>query len=188
MEGFYDDKENVYADILLGRKELKKLQFDYECGEEQELLYELYCIPSHNEYAYYVQIFRKADSFYLSYARPEIEDFVIGETIYMYTLQDAEVAKEKNRYYGKIVCGYKKVSTEFLDYLNMLCNYLPEGSHWKEEESFCLDGTFQMIRFYSEGKIKKEVAFNNELKSIADKDAREKLSILNQFVEKEIKG
>ena len=45
-----------------------------------------------------------------------------------------------------------------------------------------------MIRIYSEGKMQKEVAFHNELKSIADKGIREKLSILNQFVEKEIKG
>lgn len=81
MAGHYDDRENVGKDILLGRRELKKMEFDYSCDEMQDLLYELYCIPSHNEYAY------------------------------------------------------------FVEYLNRLCTYLPEGSHWKEKEKMCLDLT-----------------------------------------------
>lgn len=69
MEGFYDDKENVQVDIQIGRNELKKLQFDYTYDDKHELVYELYCIPSHNEQAYYVQIFKKNATYYASYVK-----------------------------------------------------------------------------------------------------------------------
>ena len=64
-EGFFDDRENVMENIRLGRNELKQFQFDYECNDNQELVYELYCIPSHNEQAYYVQIFKKDAAYYV---------------------------------------------------------------------------------------------------------------------------
>ena len=185
MEGFYDDRANVLDDIALGRAELIKLKFDYESDIGQELLYELYCVPSHNEQAYYAQIFRKCGECYLSYAKSVIEDFVINETIYMYTLRDAVEANDKNRYYGKIVCGYKKVTDEYISYLSELCTHLPDENQWNEEGSVCLDGTFQMIRVYSDGSLIKEIAFHNQLKSVMDLDAGEKLATLNQYIERE---
>jgi len=183
MEGFYDDRKNVQADIQIGREELKKLQFDYECDGSQELIYELYCIPSDNEQAYYVQIFKKDETYYISYVKSVIEDLVIGETIYMYTLQDAVEANDKNRYYGKLVCGYKKVSKEFIDYINELSAHIPAGTHWEEDTGICLDGTFQVIRVYSDKGMEKEIAFHNETRTIADETAREKIGILNRFIE-----
>ena len=186
MAGFYDDKENVLNDVNLGRNELKNLHLDYEGDRAQELLYELYCIPSHNEYAYYVQVYRKQDLFYLSYARTEIEDLFNGGMIHMYTFKDTKKANMHDRYKGRIVCGYKKVEASFVNYLAALFIQIPEGSNWIKKDGIWLDGNFQMIRVYSAGEMLKEIAFHNDLKLITDVDVREKLSMLNQFIEKEI--
>ena len=188
MEGFYDDKENVQVDIQIGRNELKKLQFDYTYDDKHELVYELYCIPSHNEQAYYVQIFKKNATYYASYVKSVIEDYAIGVTIYMYTLRDAVEANDMNRYYGKLVCGYKKISDDNVRYLKGLFEYIHIGSHWNENSGIYIDGTFQMIRVYSDGKMIKELAFHNETDSITDVKIRKKLGVLNHFVEKEIIG
>lgn len=186
MEGFYDDRENVLIDIQIGRAELKKLQFDYECVDGQELVYELYCIPSHNEQAYYVQIFKKDGTYYISYVKSVIEDYVIGETIYMYTLGYAVEANDKKRYYGKLVCGYKKVSDDIIEYLKGLFEHIPEGNTWNIDDGFCLDGNFQMIRVYFDCKMHKELAFHNETEAIVDVGVREQLGALNRYIEKEI--
>lgn len=187
-EGFFDDRENVMEDIRLGRNELKQFQFDYECNDNQELVYELYCIPSHNEQAYYVQIFKKDTAYYVSYVKPVIEDYAIGETIYMYTLQDVVEANDKNRYYGKLVCGYKKVSDDIIEHLGGLFEHIPVGFDWNLDGRFCIDGNFQMIRVYSDGNVLKEVSFHNELPTVIDEIVREKLCFLNKYIEHELLG
>lgn len=186
MEGFFDDRKNVQADIQIGRDELIKLKLDYSCDDNQKLVYELYCIPSHNEQAYYAQIFKKDSVYYISYVKSVIEDCVIGGTIYMYTLREAVKANDKNRSYGKLVCGYKKVADDNIEYLKGLFDHIPEGFHWNEDSGICIDGIFQVIRVYSDGKMLKELAFHIETESITDVEVREKLGTLNRFIEKEI--
>lgn len=182
MEKPFDSRESVLSDIQISREELKKLGFDYESNESQELQYEFYCIPSHNEQSYYAQIFKRKDEYYLAYARPVITDNVYGTVINMRTFSQVVEANEKSRYSGKIVCGYIKTDKSLVDYIKNLCSYIAPGSHWNEDSSLCIDGTFQMICEYSSGEMQKEVAFHNELKSVIDDNIRKKIAELNSVI------
>lgn len=61
----------IYEDIDLAKKAISdvKLNMTRLTGK---LKYELYCIPSHNHFCYYVQILSSPDKNYMIYAKTEI--------------------------------------------------------------------------------------------------------------------
>lgn len=65
---------------------------------------------------------------------------------------------------------------------------IPVGFDWNLDGRLCLDGNFQMIRVYSNGRVLKEVSFHNELPTVIDEIAREKLCFLNIYIEQEMLG
>lgn len=169
-------EEYVNEEISIARNAIAEAGL-YRTNITGELKYELYCIPSHNHYCYYVQILCSQDKNHMIYARTEIDDFICGK-ILMYPFSEA--VKRNNRQYGKIVCGMREISCQFYEHLTQIFESLPNKREWQTECGMVLDGVFQMIRMYENDSIIKEFAYFH-----CEND------LLNDFyeaVEAEIKG
>ena len=169
-------EEYVNEEISIARNAIAEAGL-YKTNITGELKYELYCIPSHNHYCYYVQILCSQDKNHMIYARTEIDDFICGK-ILMYPFSDA--VRSDNRRYGKIVCGMREISSTFKENLIQVFEIVPDKREWQEPSLIIIDGVFQMIRMYDNDSIIKEFAYfdcENDL-----------LNDFYEVVEAEIKG
>ncbi len=148
-------EEYVNEEISIARNAIAEAGL-YRTNITGELKYELYCIPSHNHYCYYVQILCSQDKNHMIYARTEIDDFICGK-ILMYPFSDA--VNRNNRQYGKIVCGMREISSTFKENLIQAFEIVPDKREWQEHSLIIIDGVFQMIRMYENNSIIKEFAY-----------------------------
>ena len=130
------------ADIAIAQLALKKSLLDTVVSNRQ-LLCEVYCIPSHQDQAFYVQIY-DGDEYTLLYAKPYISDYT-GLDIVMYEFGEAILADMHPARIGAIYCGIKHIPKDN-KYISMLTDCLPLYNEFARPDGFIVDGVFTLIR------------------------------------------
>ena len=97
----------AFADIAIAQQAIEDSLLTYAVADGT-LLCDVYCIPSHNHQAFYVQIYGGTE-YTLVYAKTYIVDPMGYESV-MYTFSDVLKAEKRTGYRGDIVCGIKKVA------------------------------------------------------------------------------
>lgn len=110
--------------------------------QNRPLLCDVYCIPSHNHQAFYLQVYG-GDEYTLLYAKTLISDFR-GSDIVMYTFADAIKADKHIAFKGDIYCGLKNLSLSDAT-INQLLMCLPSVEENCLEEGIVIDGVRTVI-------------------------------------------
>ncbi|MDE6848695.1 MAG: hypothetical protein K2J44_05060, partial [Ruminococcus sp.] len=123
-------------------------------------IFDLYCIPSHFDFAYYVRIYRVSDSYKAIYARTEISG-IFGNKIYCCPFSETLKAKKHSGKSGKIICGYFMPSESFIIRLSALSEFFPEKDFISDSRNTILDGVWQVIRMWKNGRPFRTVSFES---------------------------
>lgn len=126
----------------------------------EEILFDLYAIPSHNHQAYYGVIVEKSGLYEMIYAKTEIRYIQLDEPIRMYTFSDAKEANASSDKVGKIIVGIAKIDSEFVEVLKDIDDSVSDGRYFFKS-GVMLDGVFQAIRTFESGKLSKEIIYEN---------------------------
>ena len=126
----------------------------------EDILFDLYAIPSHNHQAYYAVVVEKDGAYEMVYAKTEISYIELDEVVRMYTFADAKSADASSGEVGKIIIGIAKLKSDFADLLKDIGDTVP-GGRYHYENLFMLDGVFQVVRVYNAGKPEKEIVYEN---------------------------
>ncbi|MCR5118953.1 MAG: hypothetical protein K6B44_04955 [Lachnospiraceae bacterium] len=92
------------------------------------------------------------------YAKPQIHTWHFSEPIKMYTFKAAKKADNHAAYIGKIITGMRRLDDDFGRLITDIINSIQDDCSL-ERRGACIDGVFQVIRVYSEGKTVKQVSF-----------------------------
>lgn len=109
---------------------------------DRPLLCDVYCIPSHNHQAFYLQVYGGSE-YTLLYAKTLISDFR-GNDIAMYTFADALKADEHIAYKGDIYCGMKHLPLNDPTILQLL-QCLPSKEENCLADGIIIDGVRTVI-------------------------------------------
>ncbi len=178
--------EKYKSDILIAVDEIHRLKLDNNFNIN-ECICDFYCIPSHFNFAYYVRLYKTSDSYKSVYARTEIND-IFGNTIYCYPFSEALKAKKHSGKSGKIICGYFIPSENFIIRLSALTESFPEKDCISDSRNIVLDGVWQVIRIWKNGRPFRTVSF--ESTSVYDLFGAEFADIvcdMNELIESEIR-
>lgn len=107
------------------------------------LLCDVYCIPSHNHQAFYLQVYG-GTKYTLLYAKTLISDFLGGNNA-MYTFADALEANDHAAKKGAIYCGIKHLPSDD-GTISRLLSCLPSEEECCNEHGIVLDGVHTVIR------------------------------------------
>lgn len=192
----FDSIEGIHRDIEIAQKAMRKnpIQRIYP---DALVIMEIYCIPSHNHHAFYLQLCEDIHNNIevVTYARTEIYDTVDAifcgyptYPIYMYRFSDVLETQGKNRYSGKIVCGIINVDENLHTVFSEIRNALPNESRTnKENDGVMIDGVLHWVRYKKNG-IAKEYRYcraeNLLTKSEYSAERAEILNIHNQIIER----
>lgn len=125
-----------------------------------EILFDLYAIPSHNHQAYYTLIYEKDEHYEMVYARTEIYTRHFSEPIKMYPFSDAREAEKRPASDGRIIIGIKKLGADLMGLLDEITISVPT-TKYKEKHLISLDGVFQAIRCFKQGTVIKEIVYRD---------------------------
>lgn len=154
---FYRNRRQEYLDdIKIAIKAIK----DSLLYPREEILYDLYAIPSGNHMAYYAMIYKQGAGFEMVYARTEIYTIHFEEPIQMYDFGSAEEAKRKPNEDGRIIVGIAKPGNEFVEMLEKIFAGVPTGEYYPSDNCFVLDGCFQALRAYDGTGEAREIIYN----------------------------
>ena len=126
----------------------------------EDILFDLYAIPSHNHQAYYAVVVEKDGAYEMVYAKTEISYIELDEVVRMYTFADAKSADTSSGKVGKIIIGIAILNADFVELLKDIGEAVPDGRYFYEN-LFMLDGVFQVIRVFNAGKPEKEIVYEN---------------------------
>ncbi len=160
-----DDRYSKYlADIEIARDAI----INQKLYPGDEIIYDLYAIPSHNFQTYYALIYKHNDHYEMVYAKPVIYTAQSTEPIIMYSFScclKAEKSLDRNE---KIVVGIKHLSKDFVNMLDKVNDSISENC-LVEEHSSVIDGVFQAIRFFDKNRAAKTIMYT-ESKQISIPD------------------
>ena len=149
-------------DIEIARKEMEKVKL----YPAEEIVCDLYAIPSHNKQAFYAVVYPDNMGCKMVYAKTQIytpqNPSELGEPIRMYDFRTCRKAMEESlhnsKWQGHVVIGLKQLSDDFVKQIDNLCKNLPE-KYILEDDGIMIDGVFQAIRFWEQGQVVKEVVY-----------------------------
>ena len=127
----------------------------------EDILFDLYAIPSHNHQAYYAVVVEKDGTYEMVYAKTEISYIVLEETVRMYTFSSAKKADTSSSEVGKIIIGIAKLKPNFVELLKDIGETVPGGRYFYKN-LFVLDGVFQVVRVFNAGKPVKEIVYESK--------------------------
>ena len=122
------------------------------------ILYDLYAVPSHNHQAYYALIYQTNGNYEMIYARTEINTFYLDVPIKMYPFSDAKTAETQTARNGRIIIGKKRINTDLITILDDIFTNVKERKNL-EEDRIILDGVFQAMRMYKNNTVSKEIVY-----------------------------
>jgi hypothetical protein len=149
--------EGIHRDIEIAQKEMRRNLF-HLFYPDAPVIMEIYCIPSHNHHAFYLQWCEDIHNSIevVKYARTEVYDAVLyGRPIYMYTFSDAINAQDKNRFSGEIVCGIFNADEDLHKVFADIKSALPDESrNDMKNDGIVIDGVLHWIRYEKNGAEK----------------------------------
>lgn len=151
--------EEYLQDIELANKALSEAVLNVA---DEDLICDIYAMPSGNHQTYYGKIYCLGERYSLVYAKPILNHPVYyPEEVYMYLFKDAiAVNKKDGRQMGEIVCGITYLEEGFVRNLYSKLKALPD-KFVLEEDALVLDGVMHGIRVYENGHINKEVVYKD---------------------------
>ena len=173
---FKDMKKRRYhtylEDVEIARQEIAEMKL----FPEENIICDLYALPSHNFQTYYAMIYEHAGHLEMVYARTELYGACYEEPVRMYSFRTTKIN------FGLIITGIKHIPAETGSLLADIAENLPDGQHiLKEERVVICDGVFQAVRVFDGNCVIKEVVYENaEWVSLKDRKEylKEELSSL----------
>ena len=129
-------------DIEIAQKALEESLL-FSLVKNRPLLCDVYCIPSHNHQAFYLQVYGGSE-YILLYAKTLISDFR-GHRIAMYTFKDVLKADKHIANKGDIYCGSKKLPLNNAT-INRLLQCVPSVNENCLDTKMIIDGVCTVIR------------------------------------------
>ncbi|MDE6539460.1 MAG: hypothetical protein K2K66_04655, partial [Ruminococcus sp.] len=148
---------------------------------------DLYCMPSHFDYTYYIRIYKVSDKYNAVYARTEIND-ISGHTIYCYPFESALRADKHSAKVGKIICGYFSPSENLISKLEAMIELFPAENCISDQQCITIDGILQVIRLWKNGSPENTVLFENmSVHNMFKKEFAEIVCNMYEFIQNELK-
>lgn len=113
-----------------------------------ELICDIYVLPSHNHQTYYVQLYKDAEGFVLLFAKTYIAT-PIGLECVMYSFQDALKADEHIGCKGDVFCGMHRITSDNQT-IKTLISVLPKFDEMTDDKAIRIDGVTTIVRKYEE--------------------------------------
>ncbi|MBQ7522715.1 MAG: hypothetical protein IJU14_07555 [Clostridia bacterium] len=130
---------------------MKKTYHDKIIDDFENLIADLYYLPSHNRQTIYVRIYPVKSWYKLLYAKPRIYNFLVNQEIYMYRFSNT--LKTEN---AKIICGYKNLRKELFDNIAKEENLL-----LLEKSRFFIDEERLIIRYFHNKEIYRQIVVDD---------------------------
>lgn len=173
---------NYKNDIKIAAESIRLLKLD-SIFDINDCICDLYCVPSHSDYTYYVRIYKVSDKYNAVYARTEIND-IFGHTVYCYTFESALKANKHSAKVGKIICGYFSPSEKLIIKLKSMMELFPLKDCISDGQYIIIDGVRQVIRRWKNGSPENTVLFENTLAhSIFEREFAETVCNINELIE-----
>lgn len=175
-------------DIEFAKQEIYQLKLN-QCFSGQDCICELYCIPSHNHQAYYLQVYQITNRYEAIYAKTIVHD-CLGNMIKMYPFHWTKEAASRPDTVGKIVCGCSRLSETSSQRLSCILETLPWKSFWDTDSCVVLDGVWQIIRQWDHGILRREFSgcTSAEMPEGVSTELWKNLWDLNKWIEMDIGG
>ena len=136
-------REEYLKDVAIAEQVVRSLKLD-QFRPLDDLLCDIYCIPSHNHQAFYVNLYQSENIITMIYAKPIITARD-GNKIVMYRFADSVKIDELHPGYGNIYCGIKRLPIDAVNDLIDTMKALPSISEC-ENGGACIDGVYTVIR------------------------------------------
>lgn len=177
---------NYKNDIKIAEDSIHALKLD-RIFDINDCVCDLYCIPSHLDYAYYVRIYDISGKYMAVYARTEIND-IFRHTVYCYTFESALEANKHSAKVGKIICGYFSPSEDLVRKLKSMIELFPAKYHMNDGQYVIIDGVRQVIRRWKNGNPQNTISFESSLAHMVfDKDFAQTVCNINEIIQNELK-
>ena len=158
LKKFYEEQYADYLyDIKLANEALSELLLNVS---ENEIICDLYALPSHNHQTFYAKIYKSDKGYVVLYAKPILHYVMDREDIFMYRFRDSVKLGESHGLRGRIVCGIKYLDEAFVNDFLLKLECLPK-KHILSSDKFVLDGVLQAIRVFESGILKKELVYED---------------------------
>ena len=128
-------------DMEVAKSELVKMKL-----YPRNAIAEFYCIPSHNQQAYYALLSRKEDFFEFTYIKPHIYSYRFKGPVRMYPFVECKEAERHPAKQGQFIMGIKRLAPGYAEDLLNRLDFIPE--RYISEKIFRLDGVLQWIRLF----------------------------------------
>ena len=168
-----EEYQGYIEDVRIAVSELTEMKL---YPVEGDIVCDLYAIPSHNYQSYYAIVYEKAGRYEMLYAKPQFYDPVAQDYIRMYRFKDAKAVEDHPVKDGKIIMGIKQLSDEFGNEIKAIVSCFPTVKKAKED-SFTLDGYFQVIRIYKSNTVYRELFFR-DVEDLVFPDKKDEISEL----------
>lgn len=177
---------NYKNDIKIATDSIHSLKLD-SIFSINDCICDLYCIPSHFDYAYYVRVYKVSDKYKAVYARTEIND-IFGHTIYCYPFESALKANKHSAKIGKIICGYFSPSENLISKLKLMKELFPAENCINDNQYMTIDGVWQVIRSWKNGSPENTVSFESTFAHrVFKKEFAETVCNMYEFIQNELK-
>ena len=143
------NKKEYLEEIKIAEQMLQEQMLN-NIVQDDKLVCDVYCIPSHNHQAFFFKLFENDDEYVVLYAKTFIADR-LGFHIAMYTFQDCVKAQNHNGSIGKIICGIKRLNKNNV-IIKELISCLPIKTEWLKR--VIIDGEHTVIRNHLQEEIK----------------------------------
>lgn len=177
---------NYKNDIRIAADSIYSLKLD-SIFNINDCICDLYCIPSHSDYAYYVRIYKVSDRYRAVYSRTEINDIFVHK-IYCYPFESALTANKHSAKSGKIICGYFSSSEKLISELKSMIELFPSKDYISDEQYIIIDGVWQVIRLWKNGSPENTISFEStSAHRIFKKEFAEIVCNVYEFIQNELK-
>ena len=134
--------QDIVYDISYANQAIKEAGFGTLLPDE-ELLCEIYRLPSHNNSTIYARIHDGKQGVRIEYARPEINK--LGITIRMYCFKKAISANTRNSEQGRIICGMQYISSPSANSIRRIISMIPKQC-LSDTSTVCIDDVTYFLR------------------------------------------
>ena len=134
--------QDIANDISCADQAIKEAGFGTLLPDE-ELLCEIYRLPSHNKNTVYARVYDGKQGIRIEYARPEI--YKLGITIRMYCFREAISANTRNSEQGRIICGTQYISSPSANSIRRIISMIPKQC-LPDASTVCIDDVTYFLR------------------------------------------
>lgn len=177
LNGWTEERYSEYLeDIEIAQKEIK----DVKLYPTDDILCDLYALPSPDFQSYYAMIYEHAGKFEMVYAKPQIDTVTSPEPIKTCRFSTCGEAEIHIGFHGRIVIGIKRLSEDFIDLIKDMIDAIP-NEYILEENRIIIDGDIQGIRAYDGNQVVKKILYSDAERLSLSSEKEDMTSELNNL-------